>query len=117
MNKKIAETVLDRAGGYCELCGRPGDLALHHRKLRSQGGEDEPANLVAIHHHCHNLGTNSVHLNPAMAKKTGFIVPSWAEPTEYPLTLSDGCKVLLDNLGGYTYLEEEGENGTNRDNW
>ena len=116
MKQKIVEIVLDRAGFYCEACGLPGDnFALHHRKLRSQGGKDEPCNLIAVHHACHNLGTNSIHLAPARAKALGQIVPSWAQPHEYPLTLPDGSKVLLDNEGGYTQIE--GEDGTDSHSW
>ena len=116
MNKKVVDIVFERAGHYCECCGKVcGDFALHHRKLRSQGGKDEPANLIATHHACHNLGTHSIHLNPSVAKKNGWIVPSWADPTEYPLTLPDGRKVLLDNEGNY--LEIEGDDGTDRNYW
>ena len=116
MNQKVVDIVLERAGFYCEACGQSGDnFALHHRRLRSQGGKDEPCNLIAVHHACHNLGTHSIHLKPAKAKQLGQIVPSWCEPNEYPLQLPDGRKVLLDNLGNY--LEIEGEDGTDRDNW
>ena len=116
MKAEIANIVLERAGHYCEACGSSGnDLALHHRRLRSQGGKDEPCNLIAVHHVCHNLGTNSIHLKPKIAVEKGQIVPSWAEPAEFPLTLSDGRKVLLDNEGNY--LEIEGDDGTDRDNW
>lgn len=112
MKKQVAEIVLERAGHYCEACGFPcADFALHHRQLRSQGGKDEPANLIAVHHACHNLGTNSIHLNPKKSINFGYIVPSWADPSEFPLTLSDGRKVLLDNEGNY--LEIEGTNGNN----
>ena len=109
MNKKVVDIVLSRAGSYCESCGLPcANFALHHRKLRSQGGKDEPCNLIAVHHACHNLGTNSIHLKPKAAIAKGQIVPSWCEPSEFPLHLSDGRKVLLDNQGNY--LEIEGDN-------
>jgi len=111
MNQQVVDIVLERAGNYCEKCGHAQggeNFALHHRKLRSQGGEDDPANLIAVHHSCHNLATDSIHLNPAIAKKNGWIVPSWAEPSEFPLTLPDGSKVLLDSYGGYEYIEGEG---------
>ena len=116
MDREIAETVLDRAGNYCEACGNVcADFALHHRKLRSQGGKDEVCNLIAVHHKCHNLGTDSIHLSPAKATKLGQIVSSWDEPAEVPLHLPDGSKVLLDNEGNY--LEIEGENGNDRGYW
>lgn len=107
MKAKIAEIVLERAGYYCEACGLPGqDFALHHRQLKSQGGKDEPCNLIAVHHKCHNLGTYSIHLNPAKAVERGQIVPGWANPLEFHLTLPDDSKVLLDNEGNYITVEE-----------
>lgn len=117
MIKEIAETVLERANGYCEACGLPGqDLALHHRRLRSQGGKDEVANLIAVHHKCHNLGTHSIHLNPSKAVANGQIVPSWAEPSEFPLYMPDGSKVLLGQDGSYITIEGEG-NGSSGSGW
>jgi hypothetical protein len=117
MKKEIAEAVLKRAGNYCEACGLPGtDFALHHRRLKSQGGKDEVWNLIAVHHKCHNLGTHSIHMRPKVAIERGQICPSWAEPSEFPLTLSDESKVLLDNEGSYIYLKE-GLNGTDRSSW
>jgi hypothetical protein len=112
MDRRIAEAVLNRAGNYCEKCGNSGyDFALHHRRLKSQGGKDEVCNLMAVHHKCHNMGTDAIHMNPAKSIEMGWIVPSWAQPAEYPLHLSDGSKVLLDNEG--SYIEEGGKNGTN----
>ena len=116
MNKEIAEKVLARANGYCECCGLPGtDFALHHRRLRSQGGKDEVSNLIAVHHMCHNLGTHSIHMNPAKSIDQGWIVPSYAQPAEYPMLLMRGSKVLLDNEGNY--LEIEGEDGNIGSYW
>lgn len=113
MNQLIAQTVLNRAGNYCEACGLPGaDFALHHRQLKSQGGKDEVCNLIAVHHKCHNLGTHSIHMRPKLAVERGQIVPSWTTPAEFPLMLPDDSKVLLDNEGNYIYLKE-GEDGRN----
>jgi len=106
VDRAIAKKVLERAKGFCEACGLPGDnFALHHRKLKSRGGKDEVANLIAIHHKCHNLGTDSIHLNPEKATVKGFMVPSWAKPSEYPLHLHGVEVVLLDNEGTYKKLE------------
>jgi len=106
MDKVIAETVLARANGYCEVCGLPGDdFALHHRKLKSRGGKDEIANLLVCHHKCHNLGTDSIHLNPQKATLKGYMIPSYGKPDEYPLHLPDGTIVRLDNEGNYNKIE------------
>ena len=104
---ELREIVLSRCRGYCEKCGRPlraEGFALHHRKLKSRGGKDQISNLVALHHECHNLGTKSVHLNPAEAERVGLMVGSWQEPSECPLTLPDGSIVILTEEGTYKYL-------------
>ena len=102
----VRALVWSRARGYCEKCG--GSLgeswALHHRKLRSRGGGDDVTNFLALHHECHNLGTKSVHNNPAEATELGFMVPSWADPAECPVTLPSGESVMLTPLGTYKYL-------------
>jgi hypothetical protein len=117
MKQAIVDIVLERANNHCEMCGSGGDnFALHHRKLKSQGGKDEPCNLIAVHHKCHNLGTNSIHLNPKRSIENGWIVPSWAEPSGFPLRMADGSKVLLDNEGSYTTMKE-GSDGTDRSYW
>jgi hypothetical protein len=101
MDKKLREALFQRSGGYCELCGGvlPESWALHHRKLKSQGGKDELSNIVALHHECHNLGTDSVHLNPAKAVSMGFIVPSWDTPEDVLICTPEGGKVRLLNNG------------------
>ena len=109
----IRDAVWNRCRGYCEKCGKglPYDgWALHHRKLRSQGGKDEISNFLALHHKCHNLGTNSVHLNPTEAIEKGYIVPSWAEPLESLVMLRDGSSVILNEEGTYTIMKA-GKNG------
>ena len=112
MNNALREQVFERCNGYCEKCGQslPESWALHHRKLRSQGGKDVVENFVALHHACHNMGTNAVHLNPADAIRNGFIVPSWGDPASVSVTLSDGSNVILTQEGTYDYLER-GKNG------
>ena len=106
LDRQVAETVLARARGYCERCGVPShDLALHHRKLRSRCGKDEVSNLVAVCHKCHNLGTESIHLNPRKATAKGWMVPTYGETELYPLHLADGRIVTLDNEGNYNKIE------------
>jgi len=106
VDKKIAEAVLNRAGNYCEKCGKVGeDFALHHRKLKSRGGKDSVANLMAVHHSCHNMGTDSIHANPAHATKMGWMVPSWADPADFPITLPDGNIVRFDEQGTFNRIE------------
>ena len=107
IDSAVVDLVKARAAGYCETCGGPAleSMALHHRKLKSRGGKDEIANLIAVHHKCHNLGTDSIHLNPEVATVKGWMVPSWADPAEYPLHLHGAEVVMLDNEGNYNKLE------------
>jgi len=81
-------------------------MALHHRKLKSRGGKDEAANLLYLHHECHNMGTNSVHSKVALATEKGWIVNSWADPAEVPVVLGDGRVVILQNDGRIATLME-----------
>lgn len=93
--------VFARAGWRCERCGiadgpRNG-LQAHHRKLRSQGGNDEACNLAALCAECHAW----CHRYPVKAQPGGWIVPSWADPSRRPLFMHDGRVALVDNAGGY----------------
>jgi hypothetical protein len=100
MDKKLVQIVLERANNYCEACGGAAEkgMALHHRKLKSRGGKDTAANLISVHHKCHNLGTKSIHLNPEWAERQGFMVASWQDPHEVPISLPEGgFALLLDN--------------------
>lgn len=108
MNDAVRQAVFARCAGYCEKCGKPlpYSWALHHRKLRSQGGTDTPDNLVALHHECHNLRTQSVHMNPSLSIKQGYIVPSWADPASWELELPNGSVVCLDKEGNYVEVRK-----------
>lgn len=102
MDKEIAEAVLKRANGYCEHCGKSGELTLHHRKLKSRGGKDEVANLLAVLHPCHLY---DIHANPQKATVKGWMIPSYGAPTEYPLHTPEGLIVRLTNEGTKERLE------------
>lgn len=105
--KVLREQALARCRNYCEKCGGglPENFALHHRKLKSRGGKDVIENLLALHHECHNLGTNSVHLNVKVATENGWIVPTHANPEDVRVTLFGEMTVTLNPEGTYTYLE------------
>jgi len=95
--KELRLIVWVRQQGYCYWCGKslPDVWALHHRKLKSRGGLDQASNLIALHHECHNMATNSVHSNPRKAKERGFMVSSWDDPSACCVTLIDGNTVML----------------------
>jgi hypothetical protein len=108
MDKRVVEIVETRAGGYCEVCGLPAlaSMALHHRKLKSRGGKDTAANLIWIHHGCHNLRSDSIHMRPENASQKGWMVGSWQEPQDVPFTKPDGSIVLLHDNGDVSVLME-----------
>jgi hypothetical protein len=100
IKKDIVELVLQRANGYCEMCGKVlNDYALHHRKLKSRGGKDSVSNLMVLHHECHNMGTYSVHMTPGASTKAGYMVRSCAEPEDVPVMQPDGTFVIFKENG------------------
>ena len=113
MNPQTRELVYARQGGYCWWCGGalPERWALHHRQLRKQGGSDEPHNLVALHHECHNVRTGSVHLTVRTAVERGFLVPSWDDPATVSLRIHGGETVRLHPDGTTTREAREHEHG------
>lgn len=48
----------------------------HHRKLRSQGGDDSTANILKVCWRCHH----TIHANPAESYEQGWLVKSWDTP-------------------------------------
>lgn len=56
------------------------------------------------------MGTHAVHMNPSNSYLHGYMVKSYADPTECPLTLPDGSSVMLTDEGTYQKISE-GENG------
>lgn len=115
ISAKVVEIVQERANGYCETCGGSAQLsmALHHRKLRSRGGGHTVSNLISVHHGCHNLNTDSIHLSPGNAQNKGWIVASWQEPEETPFAKPDGSHVLLHQDGSITIVEAQDEHSSN----
>lgn len=82
--EQLRAAVLERSNGCCDLCAfaiGPDEYECHHRRLRSQGGLDEMANLVALHDLCHDR----LHGDRAMARETGFIVHRPDDPAHTPV--------------------------------
>jgi len=72
--------VYERSQGRCEaavegVCAGRGDQA-HHKRRRSQGGQDDPANLVWICSPCHTW----VHGHPVAAVALGLLEFSSFDP-------------------------------------
>jgi hypothetical protein len=74
--KEYAEArkvVYQRSHGFCEArwdgCVKVANHA-HHMKRRSQGGTNDPSNLLAVCHVCHD----KIHRNPSEAFEKGHLV-------------------------------------------
>ena len=83
--EQFRKDVYARSEGNCDLCATwiPwDDYECHHRRLRSQGGLDQMANLVALHKFpCHD----ELHRQRRMARETGFIVHRPDDPAHTPV--------------------------------
>lgn len=83
--RAVAETVIERAEGWCEAM-IPGVCMgeaqhLHHRQMRSQGGGHTAENLGAVCHRCHD----AVHRHTAWAYDAGWLIHGWDTPTWPPV--------------------------------
>ena len=57
----------------------------HHRKLRSQGGGEEPYNILKVEDELHTW----IHENPEAAMELGWIVPSWEDPANVSVAIPE----------------------------
>jgi hypothetical protein len=55
----------------------------HHRKRRSQGGDDSPENILEVSPEMHDW----IHKNVAAATALGWLVPEWADPATIKVQL------------------------------
>lgn len=90
--------IFHRDNWACRRCGRAGTtypLTIHHRRPRSMGGTrsvaiNGPSNLVTL---C-GSGTEGCHgwveSNRKIAYALGWLVPSWADPEEWPIRFAEG---------------------------
>ncbi len=51
--RKLQREILKRDGWRCQMCGRMENLEIHHRKFRSQSGDDSEENLITLCSQCH----------------------------------------------------------------
>ena len=75
--------IRDRDGNRCAYpaCGWPQNLHVHHRVRRSQGGRDEPPNLITLCARHHQW----VHANPYAAKRKGLLLSRHTDPAAAPV--------------------------------
>jgi 5-methylcytosine-specific restriction endonuclease McrA len=53
-NEPLQQQVLRRDGWRCQNCGRRSNLEVHHKKFRSQSGDDSEENLITLCAECHS---------------------------------------------------------------
>lgn len=79
LSARLLRLLVKTVNEHCARCGKPAGH-IHHRKRRSQGGDNSPANLVPLCVLCHDW----VHRNPEQAYREGWLVRSWQDPAEVP---------------------------------
>lgn len=84
---RIRGDLYERSSGHCEVAGEPltHSFAVHHRKRRSQGGTNDLTNLMIVCHFHHNGGTQSIHAQPALSYRRGWLVHEADEPALVPM--------------------------------
>lgn len=70
----VCEAMIERV---CEWCGQH----MHHRKLRSQGGEHTAENILFVCAACHH----HLHMNTASSYERGLLVRGWDTPAWPPI--------------------------------
>jgi len=98
----VRPVVLARADGRCEVTGLPlvDHPHLHHRRKRLGPDRDVPSNLLVVNPNSHlAVFAGSIHAEPVIAKRFGWIVPH-GDWRSVPVLIR-GVRVLLDDVGGY----------------
>jgi hypothetical protein len=77
---KVRAEIKSRSKGWCEAqpCVNRADH-LHHRKMRSQGGDHSALNVLAVCSFHHQW----IHDHPAQSYENGWLVRSWDTPRVY----------------------------------
>lgn len=52
--QRLSQQVIERDGGICHLCGKPGADTADHVTPKASGGSDDPSNLRAAHRACNS---------------------------------------------------------------
>lgn len=110
--KAVCDTVDQRDNYQCVICGKSLYTTYgsrHHRRMRSHSNKKhvhDVANLILV---CGSGTTGChgrIHANPAQSYANGWLVHSWQNPEETPITTREGV-LLLDNNGNKHYYSKE----------
>ncbi len=96
-DRTTVDAVLERDQHSCIVCGlglcgeRGLDWSIHHRKRRSQGGDNSPANLISVCGHgtagCHG----AIHATPGWARDFGgWLVKGSEDPARVRVLVEAG---------------------------
>jgi hypothetical protein len=102
-DEATVKAVLKRADGRCESCGdelhgrRGIEYSIHHRKRRSQGGDNRLSNLVALCGHGTSGCHGACHSEIAQARLAGFLILSTEDSAEIPVDLARGSSLLTND--------------------
>lgn len=99
--REVVEVVHERSQGVCEALIREAGCNgqaehLHHRQMRSQGGQHLVVNIINICHLCHHY----VHMHPAISYENGWLVKSTGNPAQAPVKRHGGF-IVLTREGGF----------------
>ena len=109
-DQATVDAVMRRSGGKCESCGdelygrRGFEYSIHHRKRRSQGGDNRTSNLVVLCGHGTSQCHGACHSEIARARQAGLLLRSRESPQAVPMERHDGT-VLLDDDGTFTVIQ------------
>ena len=108
LSRDERERLYERTGGVCDWCGmgmRYEDMDAHHRKLRRRGGTWALSNIAGVHHDCHVNQPGSIHMNPNLAERRGFMLSQYAADT---IPLSMTFIQLHGQFGPLVHLHDDG---------
>lgn len=95
----VRQGVYARCQNRCEGCGMHSpNLDLHHRKQRSLGGKENPANAIACCRLCHSKAHDS------NSYETGWLIRSYEDPEFQIVRMFDGWMRLDDEYGVRPYV-------------
>lgn len=76
--RRLVAQIIQRDGGICHLCGKPGaDSADHLTPVALGGAPMDPANLKAVHHSVEPRCNNKRGLADVDAFRTATTGPDW----------------------------------------